>query len=141
MQNRRASGEKAGANVVLSALGTIAEKEGNLAKALAIRQELLVSWRELGRRGAVARTLESIAFIAIRQEQFKRAARLLGAAEVLRKSSQAVMPQHEQVEYDQELITLHSKLDEAAFAAEWSSGAALNMNQAVDFALSERDRG
>jgi predicted ATPase/class 3 adenylate cyclase len=131
----RELGDKQFANSMQSMLAEIAKQEGDYPKALAMYTEVILIWREMGHRGAVARCLESIAFIANAQNQLKRSTRLLGAANALRQISVAVMRGPEQVEYDRELAALKSKLDESTFNAEWSIGQALNMNQAVEFAL------
>jgi predicted ATPase/class 3 adenylate cyclase len=131
----RELGDKQFANSMQSMLAEIAKQEGDYPRALSLFTEVILTWREMGHRGAVARCLESIAFIANAQNQLKRSARLLGAANALRTASVALMRGPEQVEYDRELAALHAKLDDAAFAIEWSTGQALSMNQAVDYAL------
>jgi hypothetical protein len=48
-------------------------------------RETIGGWVHLGNRGAVANQLENVAYVAIERGRLERAARLLGAAEMIRE--------------------------------------------------------
>jgi hypothetical protein len=79
--------------------------------------------------------LESFAFIAKVQEEDQRAAKLFGAAEILRESANLPMLFIEQVEYDREVNDLRANMDESTFAKAWAEGRAMTMERAIAFAL------
>ncbi len=124
-------GDKHFANTMKSGLADVARREGNYTEAAALYHECLAVWREFGHRGAIARCLECLGFIANAQGEPERAAQLMGAAQTLREISDSQMTPEEGPEYDHELAILHSKLDAATFAKEWKQGRGLTIEQAI----------
>ncbi|HET7091269.1 MAG TPA: tetratricopeptide repeat protein [Anaerolineae bacterium] len=145
----REMGDKHFTNVLRSELAETERLEGNYEEAVPLYNETILTWRDFGHRGGIARCLEVFAFIANARSQkqssvestgyLKRAARLLGAAEALRKISQSAMPSDEFVEYDRELSALEARLDRATFDAAWAEGRAMSMEQAIEYALETTD--
>ena len=141
----REVGDKHFTNVLRSELAETERLEGNTEEAVPLYKETILTWRDFGHRGGIARCLEVFAFIASAQSQkqspveatayMKRAARLLGAAEALRKISQSAMPSEEFVEYDRELSALEARLDRETFDAAWAEGRAMSMEPAIAYAL------
>ena len=110
--------------------------------AFACKLQVLIATgcqQEIGQRAYVSHGLESFAFIAKRNEQPERAARLLAAGEALREglgtSLIAVMRLDD--EYDATIAWLHERLDDATYEAIWSEGCGISMDQAVALALEE----
>ncbi|MFN2162688.1 MAG: hypothetical protein ACK2UN_11490, partial [Candidatus Promineifilaceae bacterium] len=93
-------------------------------------------FQERGHRPAVANQLEVLGFIAAHRGQLVRAARLLGAAEALRERIQVDMLALERIEYDGEVTALRETMGEKALQKAWQDGRALDMDTAVDLALS-----
>ena len=120
-----------------SEVAHIARRRGDYPEALVLYRETLPDWQKMGHRGAVAHQLECVAFIAIAREQGERAARLMSAADALRAASNSPRTPQEQIEYDNELSALHLGMDESTFQLLWAEGQSMNMDQAVDFAISE----
>jgi len=60
-------------------------------------RETIRAWQEQGHPSAVAHQLECFVFIAIAQEQYEHAARLLGAAEETRERLTALRPERHPV--------------------------------------------
>ena len=120
-----------------SGMAHVARQVGNYKEALALYRETLPDWQKMGHRGAVAHQLECFAFIAKAQEQGERAVKLMSAAEALRAASGALRTPQERIEYDRELTGLRAGMDEKTFDLLWAEGGSLNMDQAIDFALSE----
>jgi len=96
-----------------------------------------VEWKRLGHRAAFANQLECFAFIAKIHEQPERAAKLFGAAEMIREVINIPMNSMEQVEYDREVEELRTGMNEAEFKKLWAEGRSMTMEQAVEFALKD----
>ncbi len=109
--------------------------EGQIEKAENAYRETIIEWQKLGHRAAVANQLECLAFIAKMREQPERAAKLLGAAEILREKINIQMSQFERIEYDQHVADLKNGLDEKTFRSLWAEGRAMTMEQAIELAL------
>ena len=72
--------------------------------------------------------------VAGRQEQFERAARLLGAAEALAATLDRSLPVALPAEYVRTVEAAHAALSEEAFAAAREEGRAMTLEQAVAYA-------
>jgi hypothetical protein len=114
-----------------------ARQRGDYPEALALYRETLLEWQKIGHRGAVAHQLECFAFIAKALEQGERAVKLMSAAEALRAASHSLRTPKESIEYDRELAGLRAGMDEKAFQLLWEEGQAMNMEQAIAFAVRE----
>ncbi len=116
------------------------DQMGNHAESLPHHQAVISEWRKSGNLGAVARQLESIAFILHTTHQAAgvtertraqtQAARLLGAAEALREKSSAMTPM-ERTEYDGAVSALRAQLDPVILEGAWREGRALSLDQAI----------
>ncbi len=120
---------------VRSELAHISRQSGDYIAAQKSYRQTILTWKDLGHRAAVANQLEYLAFIARAQEKPPRAARLLGAAEVVREASGAPMTTYEQAEYARQVAALRAQLDADSLAAEWGAGRAMTMEQAIAYAL------
>jgi non-specific serine/threonine protein kinase len=136
----RAMGDQLSTTAHQSAMAHAARHLGNFEEALALYRETIQEWQEIGHRGAVAHQLECFAFIAKAQEEGERAVKLMSAAEALRAASNSPQTPQERLEYDRELAGLRAGMDERAFHVLWEAGQSMNMEQAIDFALSENEQ-
>jgi hypothetical protein len=97
--------------------------------------------REAGRKAPIALSLRLFARLALGEEKPERAARLLGAAEVLRESAgvqlKSHLPPRERERYSRDLAAARASLGEEVFASEWAAGSALALEQAVAYAMEE----
>ena len=118
-----------------SELAHILRENNELDEAFAIYKELLPKWKDLGHRAAVSHELECIAYILSRTEEPERAAKLLGAAEALRKLIDSTMTKVEEIEYEKEVHTLRGLLGEEEFKKQWEQGTKLTMDGAIELAL------
>lgn len=121
--------------VMKSELAHIARHTGKLNEAKNIYRETLIGWQNMGHRGAIANQLECFAFLAMMEEEPQRAAKLLGAAEILREKIQSRMTDYEQIEYGRSVAQLRSMLTETEVNSLWSEGRLMPMDQAIQFAL------
>jgi tetratricopeptide (TPR) repeat protein len=115
----------------------VARQIGNYQEALALYRETLPDWQKIGHRGAVAHQLECFAFIAKAQEQGERAVKLLSAADALRAASSSLRTPQEQKEYEREVEGLRAGMDETTFDLLWDEGQSMDMDRAVELAMSE----
>ncbi len=120
-----------------SEIAHIERRTGDLASAEAKYRETITRFQWLGHRPAVAHHLECLAFIARAREQPARAARLLGAAEALRTSIGSKMLFNERQEYEREVALLRQSMEPQMLEIAWNAGKELNMDEAVEYALSE----
>jgi len=136
-------GDRQFMTVSLSGMADAARVMGDLPRAISLYCEVISNWVIMGNRGAVARCLECLAFIAIVQAKdgpeagltfLHRAANLLGAAAALRTTSRSDMSIEERKEYEGNLARLQQSLEPADFSAAWAAGQALDITQAVAFA-------
>jgi predicted ATPase len=142
-----AAGNLQDANMARSGLANAEWRLGHYDAALMLYRQVIADWQWIGNRGGIARCLECVAFVFVhlaeneiaRQAWLPRAARLLGAAEKLRETINAVMMPHEQSEYVQEIARLHERLDETTLKAAWAEGRALTMEQAIALTLNENE--
>lgn len=138
-----AAGNPQEANRSRSGLANAEWRLGHYEAALKLYHEVIAEWQWIGNRGGIARCLECIAFALLhhaeneteREWWLRRAAQLLGAAEKLRETIDAVMTPSEQTEYEQEFARLRERLDETTLKAAWAEGRALTMQQAIAYAL------
>ncbi|MFN2134497.1 MAG: ATP-binding protein [Candidatus Promineifilaceae bacterium] len=110
-------------------------KDGKLDEALDIYRRMLVEWRELGHRAAMANILENMAFIDRARGHFLRAAILFGAAEQIREVIGQDMLPAERGEYDREVAALKSALAAAEVERFWKRGRSLSTDALIAMAL------
>ena len=130
-------GDQLGITGHQSEMAHIWRQLGNFEEALSLYRETIQEWQKIGHRGAVAHQLECLAFIAKALEQGERAVKLMSAAEALRATSCSLRTPKESIEYDRELAGLRAGMDEKAFQLLWEEGQAMNMEQAIAFAVRE----
>jgi tetratricopeptide (TPR) repeat protein len=118
-------------------LGDISLLSGSLVEAQHFLEKCIVAFQQIGQKAFVAHELESFAFIARRQNQPERTARLLSAAEAVREGvgTSVLGIERLEAEFEGAVSWLKAQLDEAAFNTLWSEGCAMSMDQAVAYAL------
>ena len=114
-----------------SELAHVLRENGDLEEPLAIYQDLLPKWRDLGHRAAVAHELECIAYILSKKDEAQRAVTILGAADTLRKRIGSVATPLELAEYEKEVTALRAILTEDNFKRAWERGQTLTMDEAI----------
>ena len=81
--------------------------------------------------------LEGYAAALNAEEHFLQATRLCAAAVTLREQVQTPLPPAEREAFELTVAKAKAALDELAFEEEWTRGAGLTNNQAIDYALSD----
>jgi predicted ATPase len=118
-----------------SALADVARLQGEYAEAKVRYREALAGWRERGLRGAMARCLECLAYIAHAERRDQDAMRLIGAAEALREAAQSRRTAQEEAEHVPILEELRASAGYLAFQAASVEGRAMALEEAVGLAL------
>jgi len=129
-------GDRYGVARSLAALGSVAVHEGRVGEALPLLRDSVALALTLGDRDDIAWALQLLA-VALSGSQSERAARLLGAAEVLREALGARLEGTELALHEQTLATLESRSDPETIRRARASGRNLSLEEAVDLALTE----
>jgi hypothetical protein len=142
---RREISETWGIAISLANFAWIALRRDDLKQAVALLEESITLRCEIGDKGGIAWCLEKLAEIALttgqresaprRDEDFRRAARLFGAAEALRAPVNSTIDLVDQPEYERQVAIVRVQLDKAVFTAEWAEGQAMTLEQVIEYAL------
>jgi tetratricopeptide (TPR) repeat protein len=117
--------------------GLLVHNQGDEAQAAALLVESLVLARETAQQSTIAWCLAGLGWVAMAQGQAERAARLLGAAKVPFDTTGSRTSSVDRAEFDRSATAARVQLGEDAFAAAWTAGQALTLNQAIAYALGE----
>jgi predicted ATPase len=116
-------------------LARVHQAEGDLATAYERMLESLAGARDGGDRHAIADNLESIAQLWVADRRFERAARLFGAAEVLREAyGQSIHPLG-QADHEQAVMKAREVLGDEAFRSAQASGRAMDIERSIAYAF------
>jgi predicted ATPase/DNA-binding CsgD family transcriptional regulator len=135
----RELGDKPSIIGVLNNLASLANIDGEHERAAELYVESLLLCRELEYRQGIAGCLEGLAQAEAGQRP-ERAARLLGAAQALRKRINAPLSASERADHDRTVEMVRGALGEKAFAAEWARGQAVTLEEALALALERMPR-
>jgi predicted ATPase/class 3 adenylate cyclase/DNA-binding CsgD family transcriptional regulator len=135
----RESGNPLAIGAALEAQAQLAREAGEVSRAEELLHEALRAFHDAGDPGGVADVLESLAALLHDLHSDEQGVRLLGAADAARAALGCVRFPVRQADYEAQLSTLREALGEEAFAAAWSAGASLWLDDAVAYA--ERGRG
>jgi predicted ATPase/DNA-binding SARP family transcriptional activator/DNA-binding CsgD family transcriptional regulator len=117
-------------------LGLAALTRGDHGRATGLLDESLTVLRDTEDKQTVAECLEAMAGVAGRQELVHRAARLWGAAQMLREDIGAPLPSDERAILEPHVAIARAQLGEEAWEATLAEGRELTPEQAVKYALS-----
>jgi tetratricopeptide (TPR) repeat protein len=133
----RSQGDRVQVALRISQLGQWAYAVGNYEPALEWLDESLIMSQELGNRLLIATNLRLHGQVALELGEPKRAARLFGAAELLRETVSWNKPSPAaRAAYERALDRLTSELDGLELAAAWAKGRDQPLDDAIDYALS-----
>jgi predicted ATPase/class 3 adenylate cyclase/DNA-binding XRE family transcriptional regulator len=134
----RQVGDRTNISVCLANLGEMARMRGELAEAEVLGREALALDWEIGDRRRCAEALEMLAAAAGMAQplrQGERAARLLGTAAALREVLGAPQPPHQRADIEGAVAEARVAVGEAAWAAAFTAGRTLALEQAIAEAL------
>jgi predicted ATPase/transcriptional regulator with XRE-family HTH domain len=122
-------------SAVLSNLGRALTGQGEYSQARMCLRRSLSMVRELGNREDSIESIEGLAGVAGATGDAGRGAMLLGAAEALREKIQSPVALVARCEYERDVARIQDQLDPGLFAATWSKGRAMTLEQAIELAL------
>jgi hypothetical protein len=99
----------------------------------------LTTWWELGEKPEIPQPLENVAAVAMTRGQHDRAVRLWGAAQGFRTLISIARPPYETDGYERQISAARAALGETGFATAWAHGHAMNVDQAIAYALQDED--
>jgi predicted ATPase len=120
-------------------LARVATVQGDHVAACARFEQCLAIVKEANDKGDIALYLVWLAEVIAAQGELVWAARLWGAAEVLREVIGAPIPPVERAAYEQAAAAARSQLSEEAFAAAWQEGRTMQLEQIIDNLLKRGD--
>jgi ATP/maltotriose-dependent transcriptional regulator MalT len=130
MRQREIGDQRAMARA-LSVLGEVETSQGTYATARSLYEQSLEIAREVGDKWSIAFYLEAFAGVVAAQGELTWAARLWGAAEVLREATGTSRPPFERISYEHAVAAARTRLGEKVFAAAWAEGRTLTPEQAL----------
>ncbi|MEO8345372.1 MAG: tetratricopeptide repeat protein [Betaproteobacteria bacterium] len=123
----------------LSDLGNIAFDQGDIATARALQRESLAIRRDVSDRWGIAVSLEGLGVVALALAKPYHAARVWGAAEVLRKEIGTPLTPAELSRFDGQVAAARARLGAAAFDRAMQEGRAMTLEQAVQCGMDLQD--
>lgn len=131
----RKAGDKHCTAWALRNLGLVALRLGDYKETAALCRESLTLSREIGDLWQVEQNLMGLAGAAAIEEHCERAARLFAAAEALRKSLGRRRSPADQADYDKRVASTRARLGDTPFAAAWTQGTTMSLQEAIEAAL------
>ncbi len=119
-------------------LGRISRIHGNFPEAHGYHTEGLQLFVQIGDRRGLGYSFFGFACLAQAQNDPHRAARLFGVLDAIREKSGPLLEAVLQNEYTQVKTTTQELLGEEDFIAAWSEGHAMELEQAIRFALNPK---
>jgi ATP/maltotriose-dependent transcriptional regulator MalT len=126
---------KSGVAYALGNLGDVARMRGRFEQAGAYLRESLLLARELGDTYLLLGSLAERAKLAAVQGRAERAVRLAGVEAKLREERGMAVDVGELARMEQALERAHDQLGEEAFRRTWENGQAMELEEAVAYAL------
>ena len=114
-------------------------QEGDSQQSAELYQQSLALNRVLGNRDGIAENLTGLAEVAVLSGQPERAAQLLGTVEAVRLAHQTELVPLRRAEYDRMVGGIRTRLGDVAFVQAWARGRAMELSQAIAFALETKD--
>lgn len=133
----RAVGDNGGIAWAVYNLGWIALHESDYKRASEMFKEGLMIRNKQGNKMHIALNLLGFASLASAKGQYERTVRLLGAMNALLAEDGVRLDIRDQDEYEHIHKEARSQMNQADWSRGWNEGQALNIEQAVEYALSE----
>jgi non-specific serine/threonine protein kinase len=123
--------------ISLHELARVALVEGQIQRATELEREALALRKVQGEMWGIAESLEGLAAIAAAQGLWEPAARLYGAAEIVREAVHVPLPAADRDDHAQRLSTISAAMGEPGFAATRETGRTMTLDGAIEYALLE----
>ncbi len=117
--------------VMLYVLGRVEAQRGDLRAARGHYVESLALVQETGSKWIIPFDLEGLAALLATQGEFRWAAQLWGAAEILREKTSYPLPPVDRPPYERAVATARVQMGEQALVAAWQEGRTMTPEQAL----------
>lgn len=124
-------------SAALHNLGQMEHHRGNDSRAYPLLVESLSLIQQLRDRPSISIVLADIAGVWAARVQPERAARLFGAAQVLRDNMQVTMYSAQRLAYERDIASAAAQLDAATWEAAWAQGRDMSLEDACALAVEE----
>ena len=131
----RTLGAKQGIAYALRTTGHAVRLQGDVERAVGLYRQSLALFGEVGDKWVATECIEGLALIASAQGYSERAARLFGVAEAARETYGITMPRPEAGDQEHFWAAIRERPEGTAFAADWTEGRAMTLDQAIEYAL------
>ena len=128
-------GDRWGMARSLTDLGRLASEQNDQEDARRLLEQALKTFVGSGHTRGVARVLEELACVAVREQNFEHALTLSAAAEGLLQRIGKLKRQTERARLDRILQPAWRELDPSASHAAWAHGLRMPLAQAINYAL------
>jgi hypothetical protein len=125
--------------LVLHNLGNLMGRNGDHGRSRALVKQSVDLLREIGEPGMIALCLEDLAEADAAEQRMERAARLLGTAQTLREAIGFPVESGDLPAYERLVADVQAALGSEAFAAAWSQGREMSLEEAVAQSLDNSD--
>jgi hypothetical protein len=126
----RQSGDARGLPQALLGLGKATLRAGDGAQAEEVLREALSCWRHIGIEPGVVRSLGNLADAAAAQGHWERAAQLYATTATQARRLGVDFTADDRAARDRYLARARAGLAESTYAVAWSTGAAMDLEQA-----------
>jgi len=137
LANARVSGMTWDIPIITTMLGHLARRQQRYDLAKARYREALVRFRTFSSPTYIAWCLEGYAAVICAEGRYAQAVWLCAAAAAMREQTQTPLPPAEREALEKTIATAKAAMKEPAFGEEWTVGARLTHDQAIDYALSD----
>ena len=127
----RELGAQQGIAELLCRLARVVALQSDNMTAYRLYEEGLAIARAINLKELVASCLEGLAEVAAIQGKLARATQLWGAAEVLREAVSVPIPFVDRAHYERQIDSVCARLGEKAFAAAWTRGRTMTLEQVL----------
>ncbi len=129
-------GDKWGIALASHNLGQLVLAQGNLQRAASLFTTSINLYHQLGNKEGVAMCMAAAVGVAVKHDQWLRAARLCGATDGLLHLINAHLDPPDAVVYTHHSAAARAALDEFAWTTAWITGQAFSLDEAVVYSCS-----
>jgi tetratricopeptide (TPR) repeat protein len=116
-------------------LGRLHLGQGEAEQAVRCLREGLPALLEMKDRRCTPPCLEALAYGIVQRDQPADAVRLFAAAEVIRASTGMPLGRSDRTRQESECASIEGRLGQDQFAAAWTAGRAMSLEEAIEYAL------
>ena len=138
LRMQRATGNIGSSHYSLVNLGAVAHRRGEYKLALTRFNEALDVLDSIPNKSSLAKTLEDLAATIAALGDPSRGARLLGAADALRRTIRFPVFPSERAEYEAEVAEIRATLGDESFNVQWQIGTSITLERALEEARATR---